>query len=450
MSFKTLKLSTKLLHTLKKLGYTEPTEIQQKAIPLLLKGHDILATSQTGTGKTAGFVLPMLENLKEDTEVKQGDDRYKIKALILVPTRELALQVQTKTEEYGKAFSHKSVALYGGVKLGSQTTQIRSGANIAIATTGRLLDHIKNKTINLSEVEIVILDEADKMLEMGFIDDIRAILALLPKKIGDKKRQSIMFSATFPPIIMKLAKSFLENPKIVEIDKENLSTKQVAQVVHYVNVEQKMSLLSTLIRNNDWHQVLIFTNTKLQADKIVEHLNHEKIDARAIHGDKSQGQRIEALYAFKNKTVRVLVATDVAARGIDIINLPHVINFELPVKNEDYIHRIGRTGRAKQEGEALSLVCTEEVAQLKEIETLINKPLPTIETEGFTYTSNIQASSKKVSNKNSTDEEKKKALTLKKAKEFAQKMMGKPEMLPQNNSKKKKSGRQSPSNKRHF
>ncbi|MBU1669182.1 DEAD/DEAH box helicase [bacterium] len=450
MSFKTLKLSQKLLTTLERLGYSEPSEVQIKTIPLLLEGHDVLATSQTGTGKTAAFVLPMLQNLKEENEMKTGDERYKIKALILAPTRELALQIHHKIESYGEAFTHKSVALYGGIKLGSQTTQIRSGANIAVATTGRLIDHIKNRTINLSEVEIVVLDEADKMLEMGFIKDIQFILSKLPINTLEvdgtlKKRQSLMFSATFPPSIMRLAKSFLKNPITVEIDKENLSTKQVEQVVHYVNSEEKMPLLSTLISANNWNQVLVFTNTKLQADKIVSYLNENAILAQAIHGDKSQGMRIEALNAFKEKNIRVLVATDVAARGIDIMNLPHVINFELPTKNEDYIHRIGRTGRAKQSGEALSLIGEKELTQLKEIEELINKTLPTISTEGFNYTPHV-----KVSQKKSDSESKKKNLNLKKAKELAEKMMGKENMGNKNTQKKGKPSKQGPSNKRHF
>ena len=454
MSFQTLNLSSKLLHTLENLGYKTATEIQEKSIPLLLDQKDILATSQTGTGKTAAFVLPILENLKEESKKRTGDERYKIKALILAPTRELVLQIHEKTEEYGEAFTHNSVALYGGVKLGGQTTQIRSGANIAIATTGRLIEHMRNKTIDLSEVEIVVLDEADKMLEMGFIKDIRFILSKLPiNTLSDdgtlKKRQSIMFSATFPSTIMSLAKSFLRNPTNIEVDKENLATKQVRQVVHYVNEEEKTPLLSALISNNDWNQVLIFANTKLQADKIVEQLNEKNLQSQAIHGDKSQKQRIEALEAFKAKKIRILVATDVAARGIDIINLPHVINFELPLKNEDYIHRIGRTGRAQQNGEALSLICHKEVAQLQEIEKLINKPLTELTTKGFSYEVQLQVSSKKIKQKEE-NKNKKQALKLKKAKEMAEKIMGKKGMSDIPSDKRKKSARKSPPNKRHF
>ena len=440
MSFKNLKLSQKLLKTIEELGYKNPTEIQEKAIPLLLKKKDILATSQTGTGKTAAFVLPMLENITETTQTKTGDERYKIQALILAPTRELVLQIHNKIEEYGESFNHNSVALYGGIKLGSQVSAIRAGANIAVATTGRLLEHIRNKSINLSEVEIIVLDEADKMLEMGFISDIRAILLQLPKE-----RHGVMFSATFPKPIMSLARSFLKHPITVEVDKENLSTKQVQQVIHYVNEEEKTPLLSHLIKSNDWHQVLVFTNTKLQADRIVEALNVSKVKASAIHGDKSQGMRIEALKKFKAKKIRVLVATDVAGRGIDIVNLPHVINFELPLQNEDYIHRIGRTGRAGQKGEALSLICKKEVTQLKEIEELINKKLELKTTQGFEYEPHTKASNRK-----SKKEDKKNGLNLKKAKELAEKMMGKKEMREDMGSNKKKPGGQKPTNKRHF
>lgn len=445
MSFKNLNLSPKLLKTLEALGYTTATEIQTKSIPLLLKGKDILATSQTGTGKTASFVLPMLENLQEVTEPKTGDNRYKIQALILAPTRELVLQIHQKIEAYGENFNHKSVALYGGIKLGSQVSQIRAGANIAVATTGRLLDHIKNKSINLSEVEMIVLDEADKMLEMGFISDIRSILAQLPKEVKGKQRHSLMFSATFPKAIMSLAKSFLNNPSIIEVDRENLSTEQVKQMVHYVNEEEKMPLLSSFIKEHNWHQVLIFTNTKVQANHIVDHLNSLSIKTLAIHGDKSQGVRLEALKEFKANKVRVLVATDVASRGIDIVNLPYVINFELPLNNEDYVHRIGRTGRAGQKGESLSLVCKKELEQLKEIETLINKRLEPLTTEGFEYQPHVQ-----VSNRKSKKEERKKGVDLKKAKALAEKMMGTKELAQKPNMKNKKASREKPSKKRHF
>jgi ATP-dependent RNA helicase RhlE len=415
------------------LGYTTPSEIQEKSIPLLLKRKDILATSQTGTGKTASFSFPLLENLKEDTNKRTGDERYKVKALILAPTRELVIQIQQKIEAYGENFSHKSVALYGGIKLGSQVSAIRAGANIAVGTTARVLDHVKNKSLNLSEVEIIILDEADKMLEMGFIDDIRKILAHLPKE-----RHSVMFSATFPKEIKSLAKSFLNNPITVEIDKENLSAQEIKQLVHYVKEEEKTLFLSQLIHSNENAQTLVFSNTKLQADKIVEALRTANIKSSAIHGDKSQNMRTEALKKFKDKKIQVLVATDVAGRGIDILNLPYVINFELPLNNEDYVHRIGRTGRAGERGEAHSLVCKKEREQLKEIEKLINKKIEVLSEE------------KVKTNRKVKKEDKKKGINLKQAKELAEKMMGKDGINPTDNNKRSKIGSKSQKNKRHF
>lgn len=415
------------------------TEIQEKTIPLLLKRKDVLATSQTGTGKTAAFVLPLLENIEENKAKKTGDERYKIDALILAPTRELVIQIHQKIEAYGANFSHSSVALYGGIKLGSQVSAIRAGANIAVGTTGRVIDHIKNRTLDLSELQMIVLDEADKMLEMGFVNEIREIIAQTPKE-----RHSVMFSATFPKPIMSLAKSFLNKPITIEIDKENLSTKQVKQMVNYVNEEEKMPLICKIISENKWEQVLVFSNTKLQADKIVENLKATNIKALAIHGDKSQGMRMDALKKFKAKNISVLVATDVAGRGIDIINLPHVINFELPLNNEDYIHRIGRTGRAGEEGVALSLVCEKEKEQLKEIEILINKKLEHFETEGFLLTS------KTPTNRKVKKENQKKGVNMKKAKELAEKMMGKKEMSSNNTKSNKKRGGEKPTNKRHF
>lgn len=439
MSFKTLNLSAKLLETLEKLNYVTATEIQEKTIPLLLKRKDVLATSQTGTGKTASFVLPLLENIEESDIKKTGEERYKIDALILAPTRELVIQIHHKIEDYGENFSHTSVALYGGIKLGSQVSAIRAGANIAVGTTARVLDHLKNGSLNLSELKMIVLDEADKMLEMGFVDEIREIMVQTPKE-----RHSVMFSATFAKPIMSLAKSFLNKPITIEIDKENLSTKQVKQMVNYVNEEEKMPLICKIISENKWEQVLVFTNTKLQADKIVENLKATNIKALAIHGDKSQGMRMDALKKFKAKNISVLVATDVAGRGIDIINLPHVINFELPLNNEDYIHRIGRTGRAGEEGVALSLVCEKEKEQLKEIEILINKKLEHFETEGFLLTS------KTPTNRKVKKENQKKGVNMRKAKELAEKMMGKKGMAHNDTKSKKKRGGEKPTNKRHF
>jgi ATP-dependent RNA helicase RhlE len=327
MSFTTLSLSTKLQDTIKKLGYTEPTLIQQQAIPILRKGRDILATSQTGTGKTASFVLPMLENLSERTDIRVGDDRYKIDALILAPTRELVVQIHNSIESYSTEFTHKSVALYGGLRLGSQIKQIRAGANIVVSTTGRLIDHLKNKTVDLSIVQMVVIDEADKLLGMGFINDIRFISSKLPKK-----RQSAMFSATFPTAVMKLAKTLLNNPKIIEI-KGSISAIEIKQFVHYINEEQKIPLLISLLKQKDAKGVLVFVNTKRQANILVEKLELDSIKSVAIHGDKTQGMRNQALQKFKDGDIHVLIATDVVARGIDIKNLPLVINFELPIKN---------------------------------------------------------------------------------------------------------------------
>lgn len=437
MSFKTLNLSSKLLKTVQKLGYKEPTEIQTKAIPLLLKKRDLLASSQTGTGKTASFVLPMLENLEEPKEIKVGDERYRVQALILAPTRELVIQIDEKIQAYAENFTHNSVALYGGIKLGSQVSALRQGANIAVGTTSRVLDHVKNGTLDLSVLEMIVLDEADKMLDMGFIDEIRLILSLLPKE-----RHAVMFSATFTPSIKSLAKSFLKNPISVEIDKENLSAKRVNQKVCFVNVEEKMKAICELIHKNSWQQVLVFSNTKLKADQIVENLKQLSIRAKAIHGDKSQAMRSQALKEFKEKKIDVLVATDVAARGLDILDLPYVINFELPLKTEDYVHRIGRTGRAGKEGLAISLISQDEKTELEQIETLINKQVDRLKIEGFYTTNYISSDNKKKKNRNN--------INMKKAKEMAEKMMAKTNMSKKETKSTSNKRAKTPKNKRHF
>jgi ATP-dependent RNA helicase RhlE len=382
----------------------------------------------------------MLENIPEFKRAKQGDARYRVDALILVSTRELALQIHNNIENYAKEFTHKSVPLYGGVKLGGQVNQIRSGANIIVATTGRVLDHISNGSVNLSSVKMVVIDEADKLLEMGFIDDVREIIKRLPKK-----RISAMFSATFPPTIIKLAKSLLNNPISIEIDPNNMATKKVKQIVHYINEEQKAPLLSFLIGSRNWKQVLVFVNTKYQANRLVEQLNLDGLKSLAIHGDKSQGARNKALQLFKEEQIRVLVATDVVARGIDIINLPHVINFELPIKNEDYIHRIGRTGRAKQSGEALSLVCAKEVEQFKELEKLVGKTLSAISTDGFSYDPTLKSNSRKVKKDNKIEDSK-----LKKAKELAERIINRDKKQAKKRKTTKRDHYKSPKNKRHF
>jgi len=437
LSFNTLNLSAKLLETLDKLNYQHATEIQTKAIPVLLNKQDVLASSQTGTGKTASFVLPMLENLAEPKEDKTGNERYKVQALILAPTRELVIQIDEKITAYSENFRHHSVALYGGIKLGSQVSALRQGANIAVGTTSRVLDHVKNATLDLSAVEMIVLDEADKMLDMGFIDEIRSIMQQLPKE-----RHSVMFSATFSTSIRVLAKSFLRNPISIEIDKENLSAKQVNQKVCFVKEEEKMKALCELIYKNSWKQVLVFSNTKLKADQIVDKLKQFSIKSKAIHGDKSQTMRTEALKAFKDKKVDVLVATDVAARGLDILDLPYVINFELPLKSEDYVHRIGRTGRAGKEGLAVSLISQAEKTELEQIETLINKQVEILKLEGFEGIKDISSDNKKKKNKNSVN--------MKKAKEIADKMMKNTNVSKKETNLKENKGRKRGGNKRHF
>jgi len=434
MPFSNLMLSQKLQKTIQALGYTKPTPIQQQAIPALREGRDILAISQTGTGKSASFILPMLENLPQREEKRVGDDRYKIDALILAPTRELVIQIHKSIERYSVEFTHKSVALYGGVRLGGQIKDIRAGANIAVATPARLLEHLKNRTINLSMVKIVVIDEADRLLEMGFIDDIKAIVSKLPSK-----RQSAMFSATFPNSIMNLAKSLLKNPITIKIEGD-ISAKEIKQSAYYINEEQKSQFLISILKEKKLKQTLVFVNTKRVADILVEKLKLEGINATAIHGDKSQNIRNQTLLEFKNGEIDVLIATDVVARGIDIKSLPLVINFELPIKNEEYIHRIGRTGRAKESGEAISLISAMEMEQFSSLEKLLDITIPTITTDGFNP--NIKQKRKK-SSKNIDDKSEK----LKKAKELAQKMM-------QNSSKNKKSEKKSnyktPRNRRHF
>ncbi len=430
MPFSNLMLSKKMQTNLKALGYSKPTPIQEKSIPLLRKGKDILASSQTGTGKSASFILPILENLPIREEKRVGDDRYKIDALILAPTRELVVQINNSIKRYSKGFPHKSVAVYGGVKLGGQVKEIRAGANIVVATTGQLLKHIKNKTINLSEVKIVIIDEADKLLEMGFIDDIRVIIKLLPKK-----RQSAMFSATFPSSVIKLAKSLLNNPIRVEIEGD-ISAKEIKQLVCFIDEEQKTALLIHLLKEKQAKGVLVFVNSKRGANLIVEKLEEQGIKSVAIHGDKSQPIRDKALKDFKEGVARVLIATDVVARGIDIKNLPLVINFELPIKNEEYIHRVGRTGRAKNQGEAISLICQKEITQLEELEKLLNIKLQKVTIEGFNYNPSLKLSNKKNKQKDIKNNEK-----LKKAKELAEKIMNKGKKSEKTVNKSKKNGR---------
>ena len=383
MTFTDLHLSAPLLWAIDDQGYTIPTPVQAQAIPFILEGRDMLAGAQTGTGKTAGFTLPLLQLLSEK---KSPKPHRKIRALILTPTRELAAQVAESVKLYGKYLPLKSAVVFGGVGINPQITMLRNGIDILIATPGRLLDHISQGTVDLSGVEIFVLDEADRMLDMGFIRDIRRVITILPKQ-----RQNLLFSATYSDEIKTLANTLLRNPAEVEVARRNTSSELVAQSVILVDCKRKSALLGKLITEKKWEQVLVFTRTKHGANKLSEYLQKIGVSAAAIHGNKSQSARTKALDDFKRSTVRVLVATDIAARGIDIDALPHVVNFELPNIAEDYVHRIGRTGRAGCEGEALSLVCVDEAEYLKGIEKLINKKLDRHIIEGFEPDPSIKA-----------------------------------------------------------
>lgn len=373
MTFDTLNLLPGLLRAIDEKGYKTPTPIQLQAIPLILAGEDLIAGSQTGTGKTAGYTLPMLQRLMRTSQGKSFP-----RALILTPTRELAAQVGEDIAAYGKFLPLKSTVIFGGVNINPQIKALRAGVDIIVATPGRLLDHFGQRTIDLSKIEFLVLDEADRMLDMGFIHDIRKILAILPKR-----RQNLLFSATFSPEIKALAESFLTAPKNVEVARHNTAAETVAQHIYPVDSKRKRELLSHLIAKGQWKQVLVFTRTKHGANRLTKQLETDGIKAAAIHGNKSQAARTKALADFKRGAIRVLVATDIAARGLDIDHLPHVVNFELPYVPEDYIHRIGRTGRAGHSGEAISLVCVDEHKLLKEIERLLKRPLPKVTLPGF-------------------------------------------------------------------
>ena len=363
MSFDLLGLRPELLRAVAQQGYTEPTPVQAQAIPIVLEGRDLLAGAQTGTGKTAAFVLPMLQRL----HAMRPQGVRRVRALVVTPTRELALQVEESVRIYGTYLPTRSVAIYGGVGMDKQVRDIRAGAEIVVATPGRLLDHIGQGTVRLSSVEILVLDEADRMLDMGFIHDIRKILALLPTD-----RQSLLFSATFSPDIRALAERLLRSPASVDVAPRNSAAELVRQVVHPVDKDRKRALLSHLVRSRRIHQALVFTRTKHGANRLAEQLQRDGIDAMAIHGNKSQAARVKALNAFKDGGAQVLVATDIAARGIDIDQLPHVVNYELPNVPEDYVHRIGRTGRAGAGGTAVSLVSADEAVFLRDIERLLH------------------------------------------------------------------------------
>ena len=383
MSFTNLGLSETLLKSIKEQGYDTPTPIQSQAIPVVIDGKDVLAAAQTGTGKTAGFTLPLLERL---SQAQPKIQRKQIRALVLVPTRELAAQVAESIKTYGKYMPYTSRVIFGGVGINPQLATIRKGVDIVIATPGRLLDIAGQKGIDFSALECLVLDEADRMLDMGFIHDIKKLIKLMPQK-----RQTLLFSATFSPEIKALASGLLKSPILVEVARQNKTADQIAQVVHFVDKRRKRELLSQLIKIKDWRQVLVFTRTKHGANKLTKGLQESGISAAAIHGNKSQGARTKALASFKENKIRVLVATDIAARGLDIDQLPHVVNYELPNVPEDYVHRIGRTGRAGQSGEAISLVCIDEHKLLKDIEKFIKSDITKVDIPAFRPDPDIKA-----------------------------------------------------------
>ena len=382
MSFSSLGLSAELIRAVHEHGYSQATPIQIQAIPVILEGRDVLAGAQTGTGKTAGFTLPLLQRLNTRTP----DAKRAVRALILTPTRELAMQVEESVRTYGKHVPLKSTVVYGGVGIHPQIDILRRGVDILVATPGRLLDHVSQKTVSLSHVEILVLDEADRMLDMGFIRDIRKILALLPKQ-----RQNLLFSATFSDEIKQLADSLLNSPTLIEVARRSLAAELVSQVFHPVDRVRKRELLAHLIHSQGWKQVLVFTRTKHGANRLADQLEDDGISSSAIHGNKSQSARTKALADFKKGEVRVLVATDIAARGLDIDQLPHVVNYELPNVPEDYVHRIGRTGRAGKEGQAVSLVCVDEHEYLRDIQRLLKRDIPKFVIEGFEPDLSIRA-----------------------------------------------------------
>jgi ATP-dependent RNA helicase RhlE len=374
MSFSTLGLSDPLLRAVSDKGYTTPSPIQAEAIPAVLKGHDVMAAAQTGTGKTAGFTLPLLQKLSQGSLAKSNQAR----ALVLTPTRELAAQIAENVEAYGKYLNLRSAVVFGGVKINPQMMKLRKGADVLIATPGRLLDLHQQNAIAFDQLEVLILDEADRMLDMGFIHDIRKILKTLPKQ-----RQNLMFSATFSDDIRQLAKTIVNDPVEISVTPRNSAAVSVTQWVHPVDKDQKRRLLAELIKKHRWEQVLVFSRTKHGANRIAEFLEKNNIQAAAIHGNKSQGARTRALANFKSGNVRVLVATDIAARGLDIEQLPQVVNVDLPEVAQDYVHRIGRTGRAGATGQAISLVSADEIHLLQDIERLTQQLLPRSLVEGY-------------------------------------------------------------------
>jgi ATP-dependent RNA helicase RhlE len=378
MPFDHLGLGPETLRAVEEEGYTDPTPIQEQAIPIVLRGVDLMARAQTGTGKTAAFALPILERLKGQANKSFSPARHPIRVLVVTPTRELAIQVHESFKDYGKYVGLRSTIVYGGVPMGPQEKDLLGGVEIVVATPGRLLDHAGSRTLNLGKVEVLVLDEADRMLDMGFIDDIRRIVAMLPAK-----RQNLLFSATLDGEVRSLASTFLNDPEMVDIEPTIKAAESVEQIAYLVDADRKRELLSYLVRSRDLHQVLVFTRTKQMTRRLASQLDRGGVEATAIHGDRTQPERERALEMFKSGQVRVLVATDVAARGLDIEALPVVVNYEIPYDPEDYIHRIGRTGRAGMEGIAISLVSFEEEEQLKGINRLLKKDLSVKQVRGF-------------------------------------------------------------------
>ncbi len=378
MTFGTLGLSADLVRLVADEGYEHPTPVQAEAIPHVLAGRDVLAAAQTGTGKTAAFALPILDRLRKHANTSFSPARHPVRALILVPTRELAMQVDESIRTYGRTVPLRSAVVYGGIPIDPQIKTLLGGIEILVATPGRLLDHVGQRTVNLGQVEILVLDEADRMLDMGFMPDIRRIIELLPSR-----RQNLLFSATFSEEIRRLAGSILRDPVTVEVAPRNTAAEGVRQLVYPVDRDRKEALLAHLIAKYDWRQVLVFTRTKIGASRLASYLDRRGLEAVAIHSDRTQPERTRALEGFKNGTIRVLVATDVAARGLDIEDLPHVVNFELPWQPQDYIHRIGRTGRAGQTGDAVSLVTIDEADLLRGVQRLLKVAIPWTVEEGF-------------------------------------------------------------------
>ncbi|MGA3057650.1 MAG: DEAD/DEAH box helicase [Candidatus Limnocylindrales bacterium] len=378
MTFENLGLSADLLATVAREGYTEPTPVQSAAIPLIMAGRDVLAAAQTGTGKTAAFVLPILENLRHHANAGFSPARHPVRVLILTPTRELAVQVSEAVKTYGRGVPLRSAVVYGGTRIDPEIKTLWNGVEILVATPGRLLDHIGQRSVNLSQVAILVLDEADRMLDMGFIPDVRKIIASMPPG-----RQTLLFSATFSDEIRRLAAEFLHDPETVEVAARNSIADNLTQVLYPVDTDRKADLLIHLIKRDQMEQVLVFTRSKIGASRLASYLDRRGVSTSAIHGDRSQPERTRALAAFKGRFVKVLVATDVASRGLDIEDLPYVVNFELPHEPQDYIHRIGRTGRAGASGTAISLVSPDEVQELRGVQRLLRKAIPYAVVEEF-------------------------------------------------------------------